>query len=406
MTNNLLTSVRRSIVGGASKHRYLFRDEFTTDLAAGSVDETACEPGPGTRNVVDTGSFLPLVSGVVATTDATATGDPSIYIKEPIARAAGRMGWGWMKRNARGYIGFEDANSGSPAKTASAITATNLVVRDAELSIDLGETIAVNQWYEYLHALREAGAFYFVRGQAFTNMTLVYIGDADATATLYYGGADRVSGADLTAWKSFRIPKKLWLPTPIASDGMSALGTTDGAGHAEGIAGGLGAGGTGLAWTDQVGAWEIAAGARNSSALAGGLAICTVPTGTDDLYIDVECTRVGSELGIAARYTDGNNYLRAYHDGVNAVLDEVVAGAPNNLITAANAYAAGAVLALSLEGQTARLIYNKVYVGKTAVINAGLTATNAGLYTTDIANTFDDFRVYARGTGGEYNYFF
>ena len=37
---------------------WLLRDEFSTDLAAGSVNGTAAEPGPGTRTVRDVESFI------------------------------------------------------------------------------------------------------------------------------------------------------------------------------------------------------------------------------------------------------------------------------------------------------------------------------------------------------------
>ena len=49
--------------GRAAALRYLLRDEFTTDLAAGAVNGTAAEPGPGTRTVVDLGNRLYIIGG-------------------------------------------------------------------------------------------------------------------------------------------------------------------------------------------------------------------------------------------------------------------------------------------------------------------------------------------------------
>lgn len=43
--------------------KYLLRDDFTTDLAAGSVNGTPAEPGPGVRSVVDTTSNISISGG-------------------------------------------------------------------------------------------------------------------------------------------------------------------------------------------------------------------------------------------------------------------------------------------------------------------------------------------------------
>ena len=403
----MLIGTRRALLGGIEKLKYLINDEFLTNIAAGSVDETPAEPGPGTRNVVDTNNYLSIAGGEIATSDATAVGDPCLIYKEAIARVAGRLGWGYVWNSHRFYLGFGNAITGAITKSSFCLTTgVSFSIYDTANVVPVGlNTAAV--WYQTLIALRQAGAFYFVEGGIqYGNLELLYIGDTNADATLYYGAAHRVGGGDTTKWKNLKVPDVRWLPTPIASDGFGGIvGTTDGLGHAEGVVGGLGAGGSGVAWTDQVGTWAIAAGAKNCSVLAGGIGICTVPTTTPDLYISVEGTRNGSELGIIARYTDANNYLRAYHDGINIVLDEIVAGAPNNLITKIDAIAAGGVIALSLSGQSAWLFYDNAGAGTTAVINAGLTASTAGLYSTDILNTFDDFRLYARGTSGEYDNF-
>jgi len=391
-----------TVLGGGGGPAYIINDQFLTDLAAGSVDESLATPGPGTRNVVDTGDFLSISGGEIVTTDATGTGDPCLFYKEPIARVAGRLGWGYLRTESRGYLGFGDGITGIPQVASFFGNSSTLNIYD-------GTVVSTGDWtsYQYqqtLVALRLAGGFYFVEYDS--HLQLVYIGDADGTGDMYYGWSHRAAGSDTSKGKLFKVPEKLWLPTPIASDGMSASGATDGLGHAEGVAGGLGAGGSGVSWTAAVGTWGVAAGARSCSALDGGVGICTIPVTSADLYIDCELTRNGSELGSIARYTDANNYLVAYHDGTNAKLDEVVAGVPNTLITGAVAYSAGAVLALALSGQGAHLIYNKTGIGSTSSINAGLTAAVAGLYSTDTGNTFDDLRVYARGTSGEYDNFF
>ena len=52
-----------AIWGGVS---YLLRDEFTSALAAGSVNGTAAEPGPGTRAVTDANSKLSITGGALS----------------------------------------------------------------------------------------------------------------------------------------------------------------------------------------------------------------------------------------------------------------------------------------------------------------------------------------------------
>ena len=389
------------------KNPYIINDEFLTALAAGAVDGTLAEPGPGIRHVVDTGNFLSIIDGKVDTTDAIATGDPRLYYTKSIAKVAGRFGTGETSVMHRSYFGFDIDLDGAPVR-AGFFNTNYFTCYDLANTGRTGPLQqAVDVFYEQLVVLRRKGCFCFVRGGVtvpYPYYELMYMGDVDTFGIYYFGLGDRVGGGDISEWKNLKVPKALWLPTPIATDGFGGVvGTTDGEGHQEGVFGGLGVGGSGIAWTDQVGTWAIAGGIKNASALAGGLAFCTVPTSTSDLYVDVEVTRAGGSAGIVARYADSNNYLIAYHDGVNVVLDEVVGGVPNNLISAAIAYVAGAVLALSLRGTQAELFYNLVNRGNTITIDATLTAQNAGLYSTNTANTFDNFRLYAKGTSGEYN---
>ena len=103
--------------------------------------------------------------------------------------------------------------------------------------------------------------------------------------------------------------------------------------------------GSDLTWTQQVGAWTVATGKANASALSGGKALATVPaTLTPDLLIAAALTRSAGVVGLVVRYTDTSNYVVAYHDGTNAKLDQVVAGVTTNKISAAATYSASAIL--------------------------------------------------------------
>jgi hypothetical protein len=114
-------------------------------------------------------------------------------------------------------------------------------------------------------------------------------------------------------------------------------------------------------------------------------------------------TRSAGNAGIIFRYQDATNYLIAYHNGTNAIVDKVVAGVTTNVISGVAAYSAGAVLRVMADGTTnIRLYYNNAQVG-TGTISNFATATVHGLYTTDTGNTFDNFTVWPRGTGNEFS---
>jgi hypothetical protein len=75
----------------------------------------------------------------------------------------------------------------------------------------------------------------------------------------------------------------------------------------------------------------------------------------------------------------------------------VLAGVDTVLIAAtASTYAAGARMQLSFDGVDCWLYYNELYIGVSNAVNAGLTGTKFGVYSSDAGNTYDDWRSYAR----------
>jgi hypothetical protein len=71
---------------------YLLRDEFTTAQSAPLTTPRACEPGPGTLAILDTGNLLTVASGALTNSTAAGTGvaDPRIGDATGWARVAGR----------------------------------------------------------------------------------------------------------------------------------------------------------------------------------------------------------------------------------------------------------------------------------------------------------------------------
>lgn len=383
---------------GVSGAAYLLRDEFTTDRAAGSVNGTASEPGPGTRVGVDTESKLSIVGGNLSLTprSSAAFGDPGLWIG-PIDRLPGTLCKAVTTPGAGAtqyWVGFDDNAMGTSGSAALLLNSGTFIARSGGVNGPVVGAYTAGAAIDCIVAMRSLGAMYFVNGK------LLWISANGNNAALYVVAATWTATA---TGNRLAAPVAVWLPTPLASDGFAWWGTTDGLGHAEGIAGGVGSGGGSIAWTTHAGTWGVSGGKAQASTLGGGQAVATVNTSTRNIYMRGRLTRSGGNVGMVARRTDANNLLRVYHDGTNCVLQQVVSGTPTTLITAAATYSASAECVIDLDGNAGRLYYNNALVGATGSINAGLTATDHGIYTTDTGNTIDDFVVWAKGSEGQYS---
>lgn len=393
-------------VGGVIAYRQ--RDEFTTALAAGSVNNTAAEPGAGTRHVTDTESKLSIASGKLDFASGKASpayGDPGYWL-DGETRTIGRMFACELNASVLAtkvlIVGWDNNQAGDILGYGFVVTGTvNVKINDGtSITVTVGGALSTSTSYKLLFALNSTGCQCFIQGGAYTYPTLLWLARVGTTTPLY----PAIVNNSATFTSEFaRVPENvLWLARPYASDGFGGtFGTTDGAGHTD-SGDALGSGGSGVAWT-QVGTWGNSAGKAAASALDGGLALATVPTATKDVWISAALTRAGDNVGLVGRYADANNYLIAYHDGTNAKLDQVLAGVTSTLITGAAAFSANAIMRLEMDGSNAALYYNDARIGTSSSINAGLTATAHGLYTTNTGNTFDGFNVFARGTANEYS---
>lgn len=379
---------------------YLVNDTFTTNRAAGAVNGTNAEPGPGRRSVVDSSLFLSTAGGALVFAGRVAAGDPGLDYG-PIARAGGLLGV-FECESTTGVIevGF-DANTTSNISYCL-IVGVALGVRVLGTGLTVGAASLATPYRTVVAMRAEGGAFYFIKGGTFTNWTLIWLSSVGTSSILY----PRVAVAFPSTTgniSAVRVPAARWLPTPLLSDGFSAWGTADGLGHAEGVAGGLGSGGSGLTYT-VTGTWGAAGGAASASALSSGSAIAYTDTGKADAIVKVAFTRVGGDGGLLLRFADSNNFMSCRHDGTNVVLIKKVAGSNTTVRTTATTYVAGAELTASMEGSKVRIYYNNVLVGaEDTIADAALVAaTKHGVYTTNTGNTFDNLVVNARGTGGEY----
>lgn len=384
---------------------YLINDTFTTDRAAGSVNGTPAEPGPGVRTVTDTTNKLSLSSGNLILANQASSEDPRLGINTPIERLPGRILSAQLSLAASttGRVGWGLSDAGQN-NHGVAFNSSGLIV-SMESQLSGSRTLAswaASTAYQVWVLLRTSGHFIFIKGGVWAYPTLLWISNAASNTPQYLKLSQNSTGT--VTYGYGRVPSALWLPVPLASDGFSSWGTTDGLGHAEGVAGGLGAGGSGLTWTQAVGTWGASAGSAAASALSGGVAMTTVDTGKADVIVTAKVTRSGGNGGVICRYVDANNLVGARHTGTNAQLFKIVAGVATTLVDVVSTYAAGAEVRVICEGQKFRLYYNNALIGsEQSIADAALaSATLVGLRSTDTGNTFDDFRVWARGSGGEY----
>lgn len=380
---------------------YALQDEFTTNRAAGAVSGTNAEPGPGARTVIDTASFISINSGSLVFASGAINGNG--FWLGPTGRAPGlALLSSYLSTAVNNVVYGFDTNTAINFGDAS-LNLSSVGIRYGS-SIVIGVAPIAGTTYQIAITLRTTGAFVFIKGGIYTNWTLLWVSNLLSGATLY--ATLQLNGA-LTAdvlTSYMRVVSLGWLPAPLASDGFaSAFGTTDGLGHAEGIAGGVGGGGI-LSWAQQIGTWAVASGKANASVLSGGVAIATVNSGKADVLTTTRVTRSAGVAGVVVRYVDASNYIRAVHNGANAQLIKRVAGVDTVLVDVAATYVANAEIRVISYGTLHRLFCNNVAIGAEQTISdaALISPTLHGLYTSDISNQLDDFVCYARGTGNEY----
>lgn len=375
-------------------------DDFKTDRAAGAVNGTAAEPVGGNRTVVDTNNVLSIVSGRAEfATGGVAVGNPGLWYPS-MSLDVGLILQSKLNFNGVGFEFGLDASAAGNVYNGIRGSATSLQARTANGTITVG-ALAASTEYQFTVIQRGVGFAGFVKGGTYTNWTLVWVSDLGVSFAPFPGLV--VTGGTAAFSVDFiRSPDLRWLPVPLVSDGFSTT-NSDGLGHAE--TSGIGSGGSGLAWTQQVGTWTIASGKANASALSGGIAIATINSGKSDVIATARVTRSAGVAGVVVRYVDASNYIYAVHNGTNAQLIKRVAGVETTLVNVVATYSANAELRVISDGTKHRLFYNNVAIGteQTVSDSALLTPTLHGICTTDTGNLLDDSVMHNRGTDGSYN---
>ena len=404
---SVLVATRRALLG-AQGIRWLLRDEFTDTRVAGAVNGTPATPGPGTRTATETDGQFTIGGGVFnyPTQGTPAWGDLGLRYRDiTVTRTAGRLLM-WTENKTitgapHGSLVMIGDDSGvvwndvvdQLGLSMQAVVAVNTVLGRTVLL----DTVSIATAYQFVIVMRTTGSYYFIKGGAFTNWTLMWVSSTGATASgiVTLANYNAVGTVD-----SIRIPDVLWLPQPAVFDGFSRANGPLGSSETTGPDS---QGAPVRAWTANVGTWAIAGNMATCSVLAGGIGITTVDTATVNVVMQGPITRAGNEVGIILRYVDADNYIRAIHDGTNMKLIKRVATAETDVISVVVALGAGAA-AVVADGTTFRLYLNDAQVGATSTIaDAALqTGTRQGLYSTNTGNTMDAFLVMPRG-GGAYS---
>jgi hypothetical protein len=310
---------------------YLLYDQFTTDLAAGSVNGTSAEPGPGTRVVSDSGSKLSISSSKLTASGSTASNNPRFALSGSQARAAGmalRAILNMSNVNSFGF-GFNTANSDFDNVIPGLITggATDAYMRTgggASIGLPFRSVLSTATNYTVSVLLRSTGAFLII------NDVLEWVDNTGTQSPLFPGLASR--GA---AWAGtvddFRLIQ------------LDAPWTTD-AGIATSISASPASGATG--------------------------------TMTADAFVEFTWTAAtGATLELDVRRTDANNRwcVRCSQAGSTIKLIEINAGVETERASAAQTWNNGTVyrIVVPCVGNTIR-----TYVSNTAKNNYASASFN------------------------------
>jgi hypothetical protein len=147
---------------------WLMRDEYLTDLGAGTVHGAPAEPGPGTRSLVDSQLKISASSRKLVISGGktpAGQGDPAIYYPA-LTRSTGRAAIMALTRNTTGvfYFGYSASPSGVVNAHAFRVSTINVTPFDAG---NAGDNVFIlpsdGSPITGVLSLRSIGAFYITR---------------------------------------------------------------------------------------------------------------------------------------------------------------------------------------------------------------------------------------------------
>lgn len=371
-----LQKIAKQISGFINPHPdYYLYDSFTD---GGSLSDNGV-----IRDLSDPNSSLTFDNGLIVIDDSSSTSwdcgityqelpiNPGLCLKFSYTRTAGILQVGFIDESLTdlGYITIR----------------TTLKVKGTS-DFDIYSTIS-NGNVVVIH--RENGEFVFLK--IGSNWTLLYCNivglDSDDNIPIIYSYS-----ADMSI-DYIKIPKTLWLPSPILSDGFSSLSASDGLGHPENTE--LGSGGDSLTYTNVLKSWALVSGKIHTTTVGLGIRTCDVSE--TDLFISCGITYATSSIGIIVRYVDTNNYIVLRMTSTAIELVKVISGSETVVGSSSRTYVAGKEMSLFVHGNIFRVYYNNQRLGSDYGITDDIlqTGTIIGLYTNHLSNYFDNLIVYA-----------
>ena len=236
-------------------------NSFTNFLITTNLDGSSADPTGGVRTVTDTNGKLNVTDGALTFGGGITPltyGNPGIWY-DSLARVAGRTIVINVNNTNSSYYDFGfDTNQYGTAGSAKFRSSTSLLSIADSLISTVVATWDTSTNYQLAITLRSTGAFYFIKGGAFTNWTALYASSTDSSPTLYpvFANNNGILSTD-----NIRIPTSTWLPTPIAYDtfGVNGATATETAGPDAQTA-------PSLAWNDPNFTWTAAGGSVSNSA--------------------------------------------------------------------------------------------------------------------------------------------
>jgi hypothetical protein len=330
--------------GAGTVFVYLLQDEFTTNAGAPLTSPRTCEPGPGQLTLSQITGQFSIVGGFLTVASA-GTSEPRGK-SATFARAGGRtvlcrlgLSTGVISR-----VGWDDNNPQVETQGFSLTPGGEVSCRINSIGMFVGQQTAIGT-YECAFVMRSSGGFYFIKGGAFTNWTLVWV---DAATSLSPLSAAVSMGTGSVAGGTFDGLRVVDLSAPWNSD--------------YGIA------------TD-----------RKAGAVVDG----TLFNSTPNCLVEWTQTTVpsGDATRLKIRRADSSNYWMAMVlPGGDFTLLEVISDGPVTRGTAAAAVTNGSRIVVTFDGSIIRGYVNNVLK---------LSYTFGSWQ-----NTTSGSEVYTNGTGG------
>jgi hypothetical protein len=390
------------ILGGRTS--YILNDSFLGTVAGGGVNGTLATTGQ-IRTVTDTGNKMSIGGGKLNfAVGGVGNGNPGIWYPL-ITRAFGRTLLGYITPTLGGgdhNFGW-DGNQGTTISDGIrfGVSSNQIRATDNATTINVMGFFYGGITYSLACVLKDtAGQFYFIKGGAYTNWTLLWI-SSNFTSSGAYPAVTFISNALESFYaESLRVPRALIMIIPLSYDtfvrGDGVLGNTERSGPDNQVT-------PILPWSVKDGTIEIVGNKASSTVLGvSGLSIATLNTPSADVVLDVPVTRTAGSAGVILRYESPTDYLIAYVDGTNCKLDKVVAGVTTNVITGVVTYVAEKVLRVILRGTSAALHYGAANVGSFGTVPTS-SYTEHGLYSNDLSASWSKITIWASGMGNEYS---